>query len=185
VTGASGCGTAAGRRLLLTCAISQYQHCPDWNRKELTHDVGRIVRLFCGDFLPVDARYEHVRVLGDSPTSVELLDRLRDFCMSPQRRVDDYIVIYLTGHGEILDDGDYVILASDTRPRDLLHRTVPASEVIRLALAGTRVRRLLLLLDTCYSGQGGTDLAREALLRLDQPEHRRMGRLAWPTLAVL
>jgi caspase domain-containing protein len=128
------------------------------------------VRLFCGDFLPVHARYEHVPVLGDSPTSVELLDRLRDFCTSAQRRADDYVVVYLTGHGEVLDDGDYVVLASDTRPTDLLYRTVPTSEIVRLVLAGTQVRRLLLLLDTCYSGQGGADLAREALLRLSQPE---------------
>jgi WD40 repeat protein len=161
---------ATGRRFLLTCAMTRYQHCPDWNREELIHDVDRVARLFCGDFLQMHARYEHVRVLGDSPTSVELLDGLRDFCTSPQRRYDDYIVVYLTGHGEILDNGDYVVLASDTRPTDLLHRTVPTSELVRLALAGTRVRRLLLLLDTCYSGQGGTDLAREALLRLDQPE---------------
>ncbi|MGH3778646.1 MAG: caspase family protein [Pseudonocardiaceae bacterium] len=150
--------------------MTRYQHCPDWNREELIHDVDRVVRLFCGDFLPLHARYEHVPVLGDSPTSVELLDRLRDFCTSPQRRADDYVVVYLTGHGEILGDGDYVVLASDTRPTDLLYRTVPTSEIVRLVLAGTRVRRLLLLLDTCYSGQGGTDLAREALLRLDPPE---------------
>src|SRR5262249_5421788 len=148
----------------------RYQHCPDWNREELSHDVDRVVELFCGNFLPADARYEHLPVLGNSPTSVELLDRLRDFCISSQRCVEDYVVIYLTGHGEILDDGNYVILASDTRPADLQYRTVPTSEIVRLALAGTRVRRLLLLLDTCYSGQGGADLAREALLRLDQPE---------------
>ena len=30
-----------------------------------------------------------------------------------------------------------------------------------------RVRRLLILLDTCYSGRGGEDLAREALRRID------------------
>src|SRR5262249_46267628 len=35
------------------------------------------------------------------------------------------------------------------------------------ALAHTQVRRLLLLLDTCYSGRGGEDLAREALRRID------------------
>ena len=66
-------------------------------------------------------------------------------------------MLYLTGHGEILDDGDYVLLTSDTSPSDLLHRTVPTGEIVKLVLAGTRVRRLLLLLDTCYSGRGGED----------------------------
>ena len=69
---------AAGRRFLLTCAMTRYQHCEDWNREELAEDVRRVVRLLCGDFLPDGSRYEHVDVLGDSPTSVELLDRLRE-----------------------------------------------------------------------------------------------------------
>ncbi|MGH4016531.1 MAG: caspase family protein, partial [Pseudonocardiaceae bacterium] len=168
MTGASG-SEVAGHRFLLTCAMTRYQYCADWNRDELAEDVDRLVQLLCGDFLPAAARYEHRNVLGDSPTSVQLLDRLRAFCTSPDRRVDDYLVVYLTGHGEILDDGDHVLLASDARPSDLLHRTVPTADIVKRALAGTRVRRLLLLLDTCYSGRGGEDLAREALRRMDQP----------------
>jgi hypothetical protein len=89
--------------------------------------------------------------------------------MSSNRRVDDYLVLYLTGHGEVLDDGDFAVLASDAQPSDLLHRTVPASALVKRALGGTRVRRLLLLLDTCYSGRGGEDLVGEALRRIDQP----------------
>ena len=149
--------------------MTHYEHCPEWDRDELTEDVKRLRNLLCGEFLPGEGRYEHVDVLGDSPTSVEVRDRLRAFCTSPDRRVDDYVVLYLTGHGEILDEGDHVLLAADTRPSDLLHRTVPTSEIMKLALAGTRVRRLLLLLDTCYSGSGGQDLVKEALRRLDWP----------------
>jgi hypothetical protein len=149
--------------------MTRYQHCPDWDRDELTEDVDRIRELLCGAFLPGEGRYEHVDVLGVSPTSGDLLDRLREFCTSPDRRVDDYLVLYLTGHGEILDDGDHVLLTSDTKPSDLLHRTVPTSEIMKRVLAGTRVRRLLLLLDTCYSGRGGEDLVKEALRRLDWP----------------
>ena len=169
MSGVGGSEVALERRFLLTCAMTRYKHCQDWDREELTDDVQRVVELLCGGFLPAEARYEHVNVLGDSPTSVEFLDRLRGFCTSPDRRVDDYLVVYLTGHGEILDDGDHVVLASDTRPSDLLHRTIPTSEIVKRALAGTPVRRLLLLLDTCYSGKGGEDLAREALRRIDQP----------------
>lgn len=165
----SGSEVAVGRRFLLTCAMTRFEYCEDWNREELADDVQRVVQLLCGDFLLWDARYQHIEVLGDSPTSVEFLDRLRGFCTSPDRRVDDYLVVYLTGHGEILDDGDHIVLASDTHPLDLLHRTVPTSEIVKRALAGTRVRRLLLLLDTCYSGKGGQDLAREALRRINPP----------------
>jgi WD40 repeat protein len=153
-------------RFLLTCAMTRHEHCPEWDRAELAEDVDRVVKLFCGDFLLLPDRYEHADVLGDSPTSVELLDRLRDFCTASERRPDDYVVVYLTGHGEILDDGDHVILASDTSPSDLLRRSVPTAEIVKRALTGTKVRRLLLLLDTCYAGTGGADLAREALRRI-------------------
>ena len=64
------------------------------------------------------------------------------------------------------------MLTRDTRPSDLLHRTVPAGDIVKMALADTRVRRLLLLLDTCYSGQGGEDMTREALRRIDEPGKR-------------
>ena len=159
----------AGRRYLLTCAMTHYQHCAEWNREELSEDVRRVVQLLCGEFLRAEDRYEHIDVLGDSPTSVELLDRLREFCVSSKRHADDYLVLYLAGHGEVLDDGDFVVLASDAQPSDLLHRTVPTSEIVKRALAGTGVRRLLILLDTCYSGRGGEDLVAEALRRIDQP----------------
>ena len=160
---------AAGGRYLLTCAMRRYEHSPEWDREELRADVQRVVALLCGDFLPVDGRYLHVDVLGDSPTSVELLDRLRSFCKSPDRRSDDYIVLYLTGHGEIPEDGDHILLTADTDPSDLLHRSVRTADLVRLALADTRVRRLLLLLDTCYSGHGAEVVTREALRRIEQP----------------
>ena len=167
-------GAPGGKRFLLTCAMICYEHRPEWNRPELAEDVDRVVELFCGEFLPQSDRYEHAEVLRDSPTSVELLDRLRDFCTAQERRPDDYVVVYLTGHGEILEDGDHVVLTSDTLPSDLVRRSVPTAEIVKLALTGTRVRRLLLLLDTCYAGTGGADLAREALRRID-PSSPRVG----------
>ncbi|MGD0068605.1 MAG: caspase family protein, partial [Streptosporangiaceae bacterium] len=161
-----------GSRFLLTCAITHYERCAEWDREELRGDVARMVALFCGDFLPEAGRYTHADVLGESPTSVELRDRLRDFCLSADRHPDDHVIVYLTGHGEVLDDGDFVVLTTDTNPSDLLNRTVPAGEIVRLALANTRVRRLLLLLDTCYAGRGGEDMTREALRRIDDPTRR-------------
>jgi hypothetical protein len=152
--------------------MTRYDHCEEWNRPELAEDVGRIVELLCGEFLLPPSRYQHIDVLGESPTSVELLDRLRGFCAAPERQVDDYTVVYLTGHGEILDDGDHIVLTSDTSPSDLLRHSVPTAEIIRQALAGTRVRRLLLLLDTCYAGTGGADLTREALRHIGRPSSR-------------
>jgi WD40 repeat protein len=158
---------ATGRRLLLTCAQRHFPFAPELDREELGEDVQRMVELLCGgEFLPAHGRYEHVNVLGDSPTSTQLQQRLRDFCTSEERRPNDYIILYMTGHGEILEDGDHVLLASDVQPRDLLLGSVRTADLIRLAVTGTQVSRLLFLLDTCYSGKGGEDMAREALRRV-------------------
>ena len=78
-----------GNRFLLTCAMTRYEHCAEWDREELREDVARMVGLFCGDFLPEAGRYTHADVLGESPTSVELKDRLRDFFLSTDRHPDD------------------------------------------------------------------------------------------------
>lgn len=94
-----------GSRFLLTCAMTRYEHSPDWNLPELTEDVNRVVELFCGNFLSKADRYEHIKALGESPTSVQLLDRLRKFCTAQERQPDDYVVVYLTGHGYILEEG--------------------------------------------------------------------------------
>jgi WD40 repeat protein len=161
-----------GTRFLLTCAMTRYEHCAEWDREELREDVARIKALFCGDFLPEAGQYRHTDVLGESPTSVELKDRLRDFFLSTDRHPDDFVVVYLVGHGEILDDGDFVVLTHDTHPSDLLNRTVAAGEIVKMVLANTRIRRLLLLLDTCYSGQGGADITREALRRINDRSKR-------------
>ena len=79
----------AGHRFLLTCAMTRYDHCAEWDREELRADIARVVGLFCGDFLPEAGRYTHADVLGESPTSVQLKDRLRDFFLSPDRHPDD------------------------------------------------------------------------------------------------
>ena len=156
----------ADLRTLVTCAMRSYEHESGWNRPELEGDIQRVVRVFCGEFLPKEARYRHVS-LGDSPTSQELLDGLRELATSGDRTNDEYLVVYLTGHGEILEDGEHVLLTADSRPSDLMHRTVRTSDVLRTLLAKTKVQRLLLILDTCYAGRGAADLAKEALRRLD------------------
>ena len=156
-------GGAGDRRFLLTCALAENDSHPDRNRPELADDVGRISELFIDEF-----GYQHVQ-LADSPRAEELLARLRGFCSSPDRNPRDYVVVYVVGHGETLSDGDHVLLARDTNPDDLYGKAIRTADLIRAAMAKTRLRRLLLLLDTCYSGQGAADLSREALRRIDWP----------------
>ncbi|MFC8515575.1 caspase family protein [Streptomyces sp. NPDC057257] len=140
------------RRYLIATAVSHYPHAPEWDRPGLVEARRKMVELFT-----TKLGYEHVSDLGANPTQHQLLRELREFCRSDDRRPDDIVAVYIAGHGERLDNDDYVLLTSDTKPDDLYDALQPA-QLARKILAGTKVRRLLLMLDTCHSGHGGNEL---------------------------
>ena len=158
----------AGRRFLLTGVVSRYQLEPSWNREELAADLQAIVNLFTGDL-----GYQHVPMIGLDPTWLQIHDALHDFCAAADRQPDDYIVVYLAGHGEVLPIGDtgfeHILLPADASPADLRRRAVKSGDLAEWMLADTPVRRLLLIVDACYSGLGGLDFARNALARIGTP----------------
>lgn len=150
------------RRYLITVISAEYQE-PAWNRPGLLAARDRMVELFTREF-----GYQHLDIVPENPTEAEILS-LRRFCTAPERRPDDLIVVYLAGHGEVLDEhdgGGHVLLTSDTSPDDIAGALRTEHLATRL-LAGTRVRRLLLMLDTCYSAQGGNELTAGALERMN------------------
>ncbi|MFG2785707.1 caspase family protein [Streptomyces prunicolor] len=149
------------RRYLIATAVARYPKCADWDRPGLVEAREQVIELFTQQL-----GYHHYTALGLDPTRSQLTEQLRAFCTSQDRREDDLIVLYLSGHGEVLEDGhEHVLLMADTDPADVAWTSLPTADLVR-ALRGTKVRRLLLMLDTCYSGQGGNELAAAALERL-------------------
>ncbi|MGH3940111.1 MAG: caspase family protein [Pseudonocardiaceae bacterium] len=150
-----------GRRFLIATAIAHYSHAPQWDRPGLVEARKEIIDLFTGPL-----GYQHVSDLGLDPTADQLTTQLRAFCRSTERRPDDMIAVYIAGHGEVLEGSqEHVLLTSDVDPGDVgdaLRTAVLAQKM----LLDTPVRRVLLMLDTCYSGHGGNDLAATALTRM-------------------
>lgn len=150
-------------RFLIATAVAHYRDAPHLDRPALVDARQEIVDLFAGTF-----GYVHVDELGLDPTRHQLTARLRAFCRSPQRRPDDMVAIYLACHGEILDaGGEHVLLTGDSDPDDIAD-ALPTEELARKILLDTPVRRVLLMLDTCYSGRGGHDFTAAALTKLTQ-----------------
>jgi WD40 repeat protein len=148
-----------GRRFLVATAITRYANAPQWNRPDLEAARNDIVELFTGSL-----GYQHISDLGLDPTKDQLTRMLRAFCR--MRQPEDLVAVYITGHGEVLDGSqEHVILASDTDPDDIAD-ALPTVELARKMLLDTPVRRVLLILDTCYSGHGANDLAATALTRM-------------------
>ncbi|MEU4498100.1 caspase family protein [Streptomyces sp. NPDC023998] len=145
----------APRRYLIATAVSHYTKAAahlEWDRPGLADARRQVVELFT-----TRLGYEHVSDLGLNPTREQLTAELRNFCKSADRRPDDILAVYIAGHGEVLDDGEHVLLTSDTDPDDI-EDALPTLTLARKILRGTQVRRLMLMLDTCFSGQGGNEL---------------------------
>ena len=157
-------GSPGGDRFLLTAVVSRYLRSPELDRPELADDVARLAGLLTKDF-----GYTHVPVGTASPTFAELRDGLRSFCRAPERRPDDLVAVYLACHGDVLNLGDFVLMPSDVDPEDPLPLTVTPQVLADWLLRETKVRRLLLMLDTCYSGLGGQEAAQAAVRWVSQP----------------
>ncbi|UFR05966.1 WD40 repeat domain-containing protein [Streptomyces sp. Go40/10] len=159
---ASAGATSEPRRFLIATAVARYAKCPSWDRPELATAREQIIDTFTHQL-----GYRHESALGMDVTRAQLVEHLRAFCRAPDRREDDLVAVYLSGHGEILDDGDeHVLYLADTDPADLTFTTLPTAQLARAMLRDTPLRRLLLVLDTCYSGRGGNELAAAALERI-------------------
>ncbi|MGW4369810.1 caspase family protein [Nocardia takedensis] len=148
------------RRFLIATAVTHHATCAGWDRPGLEGARTDIVSLLANRF-----GYTVVETPGMNPTAAQLLDGLARFCRAPERRADDIVAVYFTGHGErLLHTDEHVLITADTDPAFLAD--APTTEAIaRKILFGTPVRRLLLMLDTCYSGKGGADFAAAALTR--------------------
>jgi hypothetical protein len=157
-----GTGDGRGRRFLIATAITHYAYAPQWDRPGLVDGRNAIIDVFTGLL-----GYQHVSDLGLNPTKDQLTTQLRRFCRSVDRQPDDMIAVYIAGHGEVLDDQDHVLLTSDTDPDDLAD-ALPTVELTRKMLLGTPVRRVLLMLDACYSARAANDIAAAALRRMPQ-----------------
>ncbi len=153
-----------GNRFLLTAAVTRYPRDPRLDRPELADDVERVAGLLTRDF-----GYTHIPLPGDSPTQAQLRDGLRNFSKAPERHPDDLVAVYLACHGAILEPDDFVLLPSDIDPDDLLPLAITPQGLVSWLLRDTSVRRLVLMLDVCYSGQGGQDAARAAVRWVHQP----------------
>lgn len=160
------------RRYLIAATVAEYLTNPAvWNRPGLTEARERIVSVFTGQL-----GYRLDDCVPPNPTRQQLTDALRAFCRSPERRDNDLVTVYLSCHGELLDDGgEHVLLTADADPEDLTYTALPTAELARTILQGTQVQRVMLLLDACYIGQGSNQLVSAAMERLGEAWGRTSG----------
>ncbi|MFC8518292.1 PQQ-binding-like beta-propeller repeat protein [Streptomyces sp. NPDC057257] len=135
-----------GRRLALLVATYAYQ---DDGLRQLTapaHDAEALAEVLRD---PEIAGFE-VTTLVNEPhhrVGAALGDLLHD------RRHDDLVLLYFTGHGLKDDEGRLHLATTDTRRTNLMF-TALSAERIHQAMDACMSRRQVLVLDCCYSGAG-------------------------------
>lgn len=153
---------SGGQRFLIATGTSEYRHLSGQNREELVNEVARMHRLF--------TRFGYQTVPGFmmNMSGEELKTAIRKF-VRQDRRAEDIIVFYYTGHGEVVGR-EFLLLPHDVNPQDVHEHGISASDLASWLLAGTVVGNVLIVLDTCHAGRGAEQFAVRALELLgDQP----------------
>lgn len=104
--------------------------------------------------------------LSRNPSSANVLRKLSAFFCSVERTDDEVVIVYCAGHGCLL--GRWFYLACSDTTGDLVGTAFPLDAVVRM-VAGSRIRFVLLILDTCFAAQGAT----EVMAGLDEIDRAR------------
>ncbi|MFG2900578.1 hypothetical protein ACGFZH_26255 [Streptomyces zaomyceticus] len=137
-------------RRLVVVGTGSYRHAP--GLPLMPEELRAAVRLFGGLGYRVD---ERITDAGLGATR----DRLLDWAY----RTDGTgaaVVLYWTGHG-VDGTGRHYLLCADSRPDRLAGTALAAEDLTRYVLE-SGAERVLLVIDTCWAGQGGTDAAAAA-----------------------
>lgn len=101
---------------------------------------------------------DHVKLLtNDQATVVNIMDMLGDSFLPHAANPDDLVVIYLSTHGSPAGAdirGVNYVLAYDTQVRRLFATGIEMRRLIRIIKERVKTNRIVLVLDTCYSGAG-------------------------------
>ncbi|MFI6643669.1 caspase family protein [Streptomyces sp. NPDC050504] len=91
------------------------------------------------------------------PTAEQLRRGLAHWA-SLEDRTDDVVAVYVSGHGD-RDAKGHFLMCRDSVPGQLRSSAVESERVVEI-LVENGFSRILLLIDTCYAGQGAVDALR-------------------------
>lgn len=130
------------------------------------------------DYLTSDTgghfRSDHVRLLlNQDATKVNIMDTLGDSFLPHAVAPGDLVVIYLSTHGSPagadLNGVNYVI-PYDTNIRKLFATGLEMSQILRVIKERVHTNRIILIMDTCYSGAGAAE--HKGLVRTNIDPHK-------------
>ncbi len=119
---------------------------------------------------PNQGRFEkdHVKLLvNEDATKVNIMDLIGDSFLPHGAVPGDLVVIYLSTHGSPAGAdirGVNYVVAHDSRPNKLFATGIEMRQLLRTVKERVHTNRVLLILDTCYSG-AGAESSQKGLIR--------------------
>lgn len=102
---------------------------------------------------------DHVKLLiNEDASKVNIMDMLGDSFLPHAASPNDLVVIYLSTHGSPAGAdirGVNYVISYDTQLRKLFATGLEMRQLLRIIKERVHTNRILLVLDTCYSGAGG------------------------------
>ena len=138
------------RRFLMTVGITT--DLPETGAR-IGESVDRMTRVFTGTF-----GYKRATSLDIDPDLEQIRKQIREFCLTCDE--DCVVALYYTGHADDVN-GKHRVWTGNTV--DPVLGTLETGHLAELMLVGTRLRYALIILDTCFSGQGGAEALQGSL----------------------
>lgn len=147
------------RRYLLLCSVGSFE---STGISPIPHEseMGKLNELF------TSLGYMPVPIPSGFATRAAVLAALERFYQDPDRRFDDLVVLYLSGHGAVAD-GEFRFLTSDTQPDNIAGTSISSVAVARLIFRGSRTSRTLVVIDSSHAGLAARELVSAAHRRSD------------------
>jgi hypothetical protein len=151
-----------GKKLLIACGTGNYDHLPELQLPGIKQTVDSVAALFIG-------RLGYSRVLeevSNDPTSNQLHEKLDEWLGSVERDASDWVVFYYTGHGDLVGSDKLYLLTKNYR-MGLTSTAFSIGEFAAMLSSkdasgeNRRVKRCLLILDTCHSGAGALGISHQ------------------------
>lgn len=114
---------------------------------QIRGSVERMVEVFAKDF-----GYERVTALDIDPSAEQIRNEIRGFSL--KCGPDDVVALYYTGHADQVNESHRVWTGDTVDP---VAGTLETKLLAELMLTRTPLRNALMILDTCFAGQGGAE----------------------------
>ena len=132
---------------LLSIGVSKYAN-PDFNLEVADKDAKSIVKMFKKQDGKIYKKVVTKTLVNDKATSDNILDGL-DW-IDKEATSKDVVIIFLAGHGEKDNKGNYYFISHDTNPNKLRRTAVKWTEIQDTIT--NLPSKVILLADTCHSG---------------------------------